>query len=286
MPRHSDLPFSPTPGRGTSESEFFAAIEYNVKTLLRVCIPATVKAWSPAVPGSLPATVDVELDFLRARAIDNEAETLTSSGETTSNEPAGKKAVGPWPRFVRVPIAYPGGPSFGIRGPIDIGTTGLYIIADRCIDQWKNTGGPLDPATADKHDINDGFFVPTVYHGANSPTIPQDVHRLGRDDGSAGVEIAIADKSIRVFTDGPNANVDAAALVQLGDPLAPLLAVARQTDDVAAKAAITAWALVVETAINVLAPGTFTPANSFATTVVAGNGFGTISSGSAKVFAE
>jgi hypothetical protein len=46
-----------------------------------------------------------------------------------------------------------------------------------------------------------------------------------------------------------------------------------------------AWASIVETAINVLAPGTFTPANSFATTVAA-NGFGSIASGSAKVFAE
>jgi hypothetical protein len=217
MPRHTDLPFSAQPGRGADESDLFASIVYHVMTTLRVCIPATVKVWSPDVPGSLPATVEIELDFLRARAIDNDAEVQTAKGETLSNEPAGKKAVGPWPRFVRVPIVYPGGPSFGIRGPIDVGTTGLYIIADRCIDQWLNTGGPLDPAVAVKHDINDGIFLPSVYSGANSPEIPTDVHRLGRDDGSAGVEIAIADKSIRVFTDGPNATIDAATLIKLGE---------------------------------------------------------------------
>lgn len=217
MPRHTDLPFSPLPGRGASESDLFDAIIYQVFTLLRVCIPATVKAWSPAVPGTLPATVDIELDFLRARAVDNEAEVQTSKGEVFVAETAGPKAVGPWPRFVRVPIVYPGGPSFGIRGPIDVGTTGLYIIADRCIDQWLNTGGPLDPAVAVKHDINDGFFVPSCYSGANSPTIPTDVHRLGRDDGSAGVEIAVLDKSLRLFTDGPNATIDAATLIKIGE---------------------------------------------------------------------
>jgi hypothetical protein len=251
VPRHSDLPFAPQPGRGADENDIFAAIVYHVFTTLRVMIPATVTAWNPAVPGSLPATVEVELDFLRARAIDNESEVQTSKGETLSREPAGLKAVGPWPRFVRVPIVYAGGPSFGIRGPIDVGTTGLYIIADRCIDQWLNTGGPLDPAVAVKHDINDGFFVASAYSGANSPTIPTDVHRLGRDDGSAGFELSIADSSIRVFTDGPTTSVDAATNVKLGE--LATRGVARLSDDVAASAAMTTFMTQVVTALTTIA---------------------------------
>lgn len=43
--------------------------------------------------------------------------------------------------------------------------------------------------------------------------------------------------------------------------------VARMTDPVGPSEAMTAWASVVEGAINTLAPGTFTPLNGFATTV-------------------
>lgn len=43
--------------------------------------------------------------------------------------------------------------------------------------------------------------------------------------------------------------------------------VARMTDAVGPSEPMTAWASVVESAINALAPGTFTPANGFATTV-------------------
>jgi hypothetical protein len=268
----------------------FQAICYHIFTTLRVCVPATVQSWAPPVAGAtpLPATVTIKLDFLRIRVIDNPAEVRADRGEKLLQENTSLKAAGELPKFQRVPIVYAGaGPGCNIRGPIAKGTTGLYIVADRCIDQWLNTGGPLDPATADKHNINDGFFLPVTYHGKNSPQISADVHQVGPDDGSAGMEIATgSDNSIRLFTDGPTANIDAATAVQLGNALGPLLAVARQTDDVGPKTAMTAWALVVETAINTLIPGTFTPANSFATTVNAGNGFGTITSGSAKVQAE
>jgi hypothetical protein len=282
MPRHEDLPFSPLPGRGASESDLFDAIIYQVFTLLRVAIPATVKAWSPAVPGTLPATVDIELDFLRARAIDNESEVQTSKGEVFVDETAGPKAVGPWPRFVRVPIVYPGGPSFGIRGPIDVGTTGLYIIADRCIDQWLNTGGPLDPAVAVKHDINDGFFLAgSAYHGRNSPPIPTDVHRLGRDDGSAGFELSIEDASIRMYTDGPTATVDALTNILLGP--AAVLGVARLTDPVGPSLAMSAWASMIEAAI-VGAGGVIPPGTNFALTVL--NSFASITGASTKTLSE
>lgn len=58
------------------------------------------------------------------------------------------------------------------------------------------------------------------------------------------------------------------------------LAIARVTSDVGARAAMTAWAVVVETFINGLAPGTFIPANDFTTSVVAANAFGEVTSGS------
>lgn len=63
--------------------------------------------------------------------------------------------------------------------------------------------------------------------------------------------------------------------VHLGGTGGP--AVARATDPVSPSDAMLAWGLVLETAINALAPGTFSPMNSFAGTV--SSSFATIQSG-------
>lgn len=281
MPRYDDLPFAPLPGRGAAEEQFMQAIEHNVMTKLRVCVPATVTAWTPAVPGQTPATVDLLLDFKRVRAIDNPGEVRADQGETLVTTPTGLLAVGPRPMYRKKPIVYPSaGPAFSLRGPIAVGTTGLYIIADRCIDQWLNTGGPVDPATADKHDLNDGFFLPLVYHGANTAVIPQDKHQLGPDDGTAGLEIALADKSITMRTDGPTANVDAATQVQLGDPLSALLGVARLNDKTTADTTMTIFIAQVVAQSAVLA------GLGFGVAATAPTDFGFVSQASNKVVAQ
>lgn len=59
-------------------------------------------------------------------------------------------------------------------------------------------------------------------------------------------------------------------------------AVARETDPVAPGELMAAWAGVVETAINSLAPGSFTPLNSFVTVGETPGGFGTIERGGEK----
>lgn len=68
------------------------------------------------------------------------------------------------------------------------------------------------------------------------------------------------------------------------------LAVARKTDKLTASAAMAAWALIVETFVNGIAPGTFTPANNFAGPPLAplpanpggSDNFGSITQGSNK----
>jgi hypothetical protein len=144
-------------------------------------------------------------------------------------------------------------------------------------------GGPLDPATADKHDLNDGFFLPLVYHGLNTPVSPADAHQLGPDDGTAAFEIALADKSMRAWTSGPTVNIDASAAVQLGNPLGPLLAVARQTDPVGATPDMTAFMAAVVAALNTIAaavPVVITPP------IPPAGAIGSITAGSAKVQSE
>jgi hypothetical protein len=246
-----------------------------------VCQPATVVTWTPAVPGKSPATVDLLLDFMRVRAIDNPLEVNVAQAETLVTTSTGLLAVGPRPMRRTKPYLVPSvGGAFSMRGPIAPLTTGLYIIADRCIDQWINTGGPLDPATSDMHDLDDGFFLPLVYHGLNSPVIPTDAHQLGPDDGTAAFEIAVADKSLRAYTTGPTANVDAATQVSLGNPLGPLLQVARVTDETVADVSMTAWIAAVSTQSAVLA------GLGFGVAATPPTDFGLIATGSAKSFSE
>jgi hypothetical protein len=271
MPIGDDLPFSPDPTGKATPSDLMQAAVFDVLMRLNVARPCTVEKWSPPVPGQLPATVDVKSDFKYVRSIDHEDDANTAAGEVVSTETAGLRAVGVWPTLIRVPIMQWGPPTFNWRGQIPVGTTGLLIIADRCLDQWKVSGGPLDPATMDKHDI---------YHGHNSPTIDPLVDILGPDNGSAGFEIATgSDKSIRMFTDGPNATVDALTLIKLG--AAAALGVARLNDPVSPNAAMTTFMTQVVAAFTVI--NGIIPVSIPVPPVGA---FGSISTASTKVKAE
>ena len=138
--------------------------------------------------------------------------------------------------------------------PVAPGDTGELHVQDRSIDQWRATGLPTDPVSAFAHMLGDSTFHPGLFPDTN-PIVPPT-------------------SLTATVLEGP--------LINLG-PLAAL-GVARETDPVAPDAAMFAWALVVETAINALAPGTFTPANSFLGTV--GASFGLISGASIKVSSE
>jgi hypothetical protein len=247
-----------------------------------VCKPATVVAWQPPIPGQLPATVTLQIDFNYIRAIDNPGD--LRPGETLSVETAGLRAVGLWIPIPNVPVLMFGSPQFQWRGQLLPGTTGLLLFADSILDQWKQRGGPVDPALYERHSLNCGVFIPTLYHGLNTPTINPAVDVLGPNDDTAGFEIATGpDQSIRMYTTGPTANVDAAAVVQLGNPLGPLLAVARQTDPVGASADMTAFMAAVVTALTTIAaavPVVIVPP------IPPAGPIGTITSGSAKVQSE
>jgi hypothetical protein len=215
MPISDDMPFSPSPDGNASPGSLFQAIVFDVLMRCNVCKPATVVAWAPPVPNQLPAVVTVQIDFMYARAIDNATD--LRPGETLSVESAGLRAVGAWVPIPNVPVLAFGTSTFGHRGAVPIGTTGILIFADAILDQWKTSGGPVDPALYERHSLNCGIFIPTLYHGLNTPVVDPLVDVLGPNDDTAGFEIATGtDKSIRLFTTGPNATVDAATLVNVG----------------------------------------------------------------------
>lgn len=139
--------------------------------------------------------------------------------------------------------------------PLNPGDTGELHVQDRSLEQWLKLGAATDPISAFTHSLADSVFHPTV-HADNNPITPP------------------TDQTAHVIEGIP--------FIKLGRNAT--LGIARLNDPVAASAAMTAWALVVETAINALAPGTFTPANSFATTVV--TLMGSISGASVKASSE
>jgi hypothetical protein len=252
MPIDNDMQFMPSPDGNASPSSFFQAVVHDVLMRCNVMKPATVVAWSPPVPGQLPARVTVQIDFKYARAIDNETD--LRPGETLSVETTGLRAIGVWVPIPNVPVLQFGPPQFQWRGQVPAGTTGMLLFADAILDQWKQQGGPVDPALYERHSLNCGVFIPTLHHGLNTPTIDPAVDVLGPNDGSAGFEIATGtDNSIRMYTTGPTANVDAATQVQLGNPLAPLLGVARLTDLVAADTTMAVFIAQVAAQSTVLA---------------------------------
>jgi len=153
------------------------------------------------------------------------------------------------------PVVFPRTAAGYITFPIAPGDSGQVIVNDRDIGPWSVTGKPSTPNRLNPNDITDAVFYPGL-HADTDPIEPG----TGHDQ----TDVVVA---------GTNG-------VKLGGKDAAL-GVARTSDGVSPDAAMTAWALAVETAINALAPLTFTPANSFAGTVA--NAFANISGGSSKV---
>jgi len=287
----SDL-LGATPGRGRTIDQFVELIVREVLLRMRVGMPAHVVEWKAPVsagPKSKPALVRVQPHFFSVVRMNTEAEltpALQAEGWEALQENDGWVRRRRLPEIPNCPVAYVGPAGMLPRGPLKVGETGWLAFADRSLDRWIQTGGPVDPVFQDFHLLNDAVFLPGLRYGTSAASIDEDRFVVGPENGSAGLFIddvaAPTLPDIEVRTDGSAATLDAATEVKLG--ALATLGVARLNDAVSPSVAMAAWALVVETFINGLVPGTFTPANSFAGTVL--NVFASISQASSKVKAE
>lgn len=65
------------------------------------------------------------------------------------------------PVLLDVPIVFPGSSSYCITFPLSAGDEGLVIFADMCIDAWWQSGDVQDQFEVRRHDLSDGFFIPS-----------------------------------------------------------------------------------------------------------------------------
>lgn len=74
------------------------------------------------------------------------------------------------PVLLDVPIVYPGSSNYCITFPLSVGDEGLVIFADMCIDSWWQSGDIQDQFESRRHDLSDGFFIPSQMSQPNKYT--------------------------------------------------------------------------------------------------------------------
>lgn len=75
------------------------------------------------------------------------------------------------PTLEDVPVAFPRANSAAITFPLKKGDVVLLIFSQRCLDQWKISGGTVAPNNARLHDISDAIAIPGVYPSNDSVPI-------------------------------------------------------------------------------------------------------------------
>lgn len=214
---------------------------------IRTATVGTVVAYDPTTQEA-----SVTVDMLKIQKVTQQVAPGVDPNEVNLVAPAAPHLL------TQVPVLTLGagdGTSY-LSFPIVPGCTGALVVLDRSKDTWVNRTAPVpvDPVKSAIHSLADCFFVPGL------------TDRLHRVTPPTSLTAAVLE----------------APLIKVG--VAAVQGVARLADGVSAKVALITWATLVESTINVLAPGTFTPLNSFANVVA--NNLALISEASTKVSAE
>ncbi len=228
-------------------ADLFTVWARKIGLAIRTCTLGTVQTYDPTTQEA-----SVMVDMLKIQRVTQQTVPGVDPNETNEVAPAAPTLL------TKVPVLITGagnGTSY-LSFPILPGCTGALVVLERSKDTWMNRTAPIpvDPVKSAIHSLADCFFIPGL------------TDRLHRVSTPTSLTSAVLE----------------APLVHLG--VGAVQGVARLADAVSAKAALITWATLVETTINVLAPGTFTPANSFVTLVA--NNLAQISAASTKVQAE
>lgn len=125
----------------------------NLELRLRVCSPATVVSYDPAVQ-----TAVITLGFLTVEDREDGTETPDPPIQLSGVRVAWEKSS---------PTSYDTRPLFA-------GATGLVFFADRALDEWYRKGGSVDPIDGRAHDLADAVFLPGLSPDATKIAVATD----------------------------------------------------------------------------------------------------------------
>lgn len=202
----------PGPTNPTATTNLQAAAKA-AKALVNVALPATVLAYDAATQ---VATVRVVPCFRRR-----------------DPEQGGKVVCYAPPDLPQIPVAFPGGAGFALTWPLAVGSTGLLVVSDRSLDEWKSTGDArTEPQDARRHSLADGVFVP----GLRSPADPLTGTQLAADAAVlSGAKVVLQSDDTRL---GAASATQAVALGPLVEAQLTALAAAVQAAAAAATGAV------------------------------------------------
>lgn len=150
--------------------------------------------------------------------------------------------------ITNVPIEFPSGGGYFISFPLEAGDPVKLTFHDYSLDVWMQRGGVVDVKDLRSHHQSDASAYPGLRAKPEKLTSASATKLvIGKDD----------DASMQITIDG--------STIKLSDNATKFVAYGNDTSDALAK--IKTWGAVVSAALNVLAPGSFTPANDLSTMV-------------------
>ncbi len=123
-----------------------------------------------------------------------------------------KSGEQPMPILNNVPLMFPGGASFNITFPVNVGDYVLLIFIERSIDLWKSVGGQVTPKDPRKFDLSDAIAIPGL----------QPLNSDFSNRNNTDFEINFAGSSIKIGADGA-IQIKTASTVAIGNPVTEVL---------------------------------------------------------------
>lgn len=118
----------------------------------------------------------------------------------------------PMPLLENVPILFPGGTSFNVTFPVNIGDYVLLIFIERSIDLWLSVGGQVTPNDPRKFDLSDAVAIPGLQ------PFTADFTNRNNDD----FNISFAGSSITIRSNG-DIEIKTSAKIAIGNATIELL---------------------------------------------------------------
>lgn len=162
-----------------SETQLLKAALAWAARRMRVHLPATVEEYD-AAKGAVSVRVDVG-EYVR-----------TTNGEVGEHEPV----------VPTVPVEWPGAGGARLTFPLRRGDTGLLLVCDRSLDEWKaNASGQVLPRDRRTHQLTDAVFVPGLrrpaapWKAADGGAVRTDAVTLGYEGGpgAEGMQLHITE---------------------------------------------------------------------------------------------